>query len=202
MPKPPLSPYPATVDPSPVESHGSASTEATDIEVDDRHLHVDDVKSPDIEVLSPAGLEPPPPADPPQPTFSPAPSNANGKAALNAQSRRVRIDTAPATIALAGPDEAPQSVIHAPKGFKDFAIPYSSRDDDALRNRPAETRRSPPHVRRRSNSDPSKLSSSAAVSGPEAPPAVQVGNHLMILHMLTATGAGPGRQLCADAHQY
>ncbi len=173
MPKPPLSPYPATVDPSPVESHNSASTEATDIEVDDRHLHVDDVKSPDIEVLSPAVLEQLPPADPPQPTFSPAPSS--GKAALNAQSRRVRIDTAPATIALAGPDEAPQSVIHAPKGFKDFAIPYSSRDDDTLGDRPTETRRSPPHVRRRSNSDPSKasISSTTAVTAPEVPAVAQ-----------------------------
>jgi hypothetical protein len=197
VPKPPLSPYPATVDPSPVESNNSASTEATDIEVDDRHPHVDDVKSPDIEVLSPSGLELPlPPADPPQPTFSPAPSNGNGRAALNALSRRVRIDTAPATIALAGPDEAPQSVIHAPKGFKDFAIPYSSRDDDALRNRPAEARRSPPHARRRSNSDPSKVSS--APSGPDVTPVVQVGDALCDT-LADRSGARSCRR-CPDAH--
>lgn len=57
---------------------------------------------------------------------------------MNALSRRVRIDTAPATIALAGPDKVPQSVIYAPECFKDFAIPYCSRDDNALRDRPAE----------------------------------------------------------------
>jgi hypothetical protein len=52
----PPSPYPLTVDPSPVESTGSSSTDATDIDVDGAQ-DVDEVKSPDIELISPASHE-------------------------------------------------------------------------------------------------------------------------------------------------
>lgn len=55
--QPPPSPYPATVDPSPVESHTSNSTEHTDFEdVDGEDVQPPDddgEATPDIEVLSP-----------------------------------------------------------------------------------------------------------------------------------------------------
>ena len=54
---PPPSPYPATVDPSPVESNTSTSTDATDIEVDACEDDEEEVKSPDIELLSPASQD-------------------------------------------------------------------------------------------------------------------------------------------------
>ena len=54
---PPQSPYPALVEPSPVESHNSHSTEATEID-EEAQNHQDDAqgeaKSPDIEIISPA----------------------------------------------------------------------------------------------------------------------------------------------------
>ena len=53
---PPPSPYPATVDPSPVESNDSHSTDVTDIDADDALSPnpADGLKSPDIEIMSPA----------------------------------------------------------------------------------------------------------------------------------------------------
>lgn len=53
---PPPSPYPATVDPSPVESNDSHSTDVTDIDADDVQSPnpADGLKSPDIEIMSPA----------------------------------------------------------------------------------------------------------------------------------------------------
>lgn len=53
---PPPSPYPATVDPSPVESNDSHSTDVTDIDADDAQSPrpSDGLKSPDIEIMSPA----------------------------------------------------------------------------------------------------------------------------------------------------
>lgn len=55
----PLSPYPATVDPSPVDSHHSASTDATDIEAGDdtqQSEEAEDLLSPrtNDELVSPA----------------------------------------------------------------------------------------------------------------------------------------------------
>lgn len=53
---PPPSPYPATVDPSPVESNDSHSTDITDIDQDDLlspSAGDDPPKSPDIEIMSP-----------------------------------------------------------------------------------------------------------------------------------------------------
>ena len=53
---PPPSPYPATVDPSPVESNDSHSTDVTDIDAVDVQSPnpADGLKSPDIEIMSPA----------------------------------------------------------------------------------------------------------------------------------------------------
>ena len=50
---PPQSPYPAHVDPSPVESQTSESTDTTDIEQEVGEGIEDEVKSPDIEISSP-----------------------------------------------------------------------------------------------------------------------------------------------------
>lgn len=54
--QPPPSPYPTHVDPSPVESHASTSTEATEIEDDGESNEEpdEDPRSPDIEIMSPA----------------------------------------------------------------------------------------------------------------------------------------------------
>ncbi|KIW08627.1 uncharacterized protein PV09_00583 [Verruconis gallopava] len=94
---PPPSPYPATVDPSPVESNDSHSTDVTDIDAEDVHSpsHADGLKSPDIEIISPAsGMS--------AEDVSPLP----------------HIDTN--IIIKDSEDGQPQSVIHAPTGFKQF----------------------------------------------------------------------------------
>ncbi|KAF2864862.1 hypothetical protein BDV95DRAFT_588200 [Massariosphaeria phaeospora] len=98
---PPPSPYPANVDPSPVDSNG---TNGTEIEDDAQVDHVDpasedelsDMRSPDMEdIVSPAS----------QGSLLAKPS---------------RLDTALPVRTQADADDAPQSVIHAPESFKAF----------------------------------------------------------------------------------
>ncbi|KAF2668296.1 hypothetical protein BT63DRAFT_388355 [Microthyrium microscopicum] len=140
----PPSPYPATVDPSPVESNTSASTDSTDIEVDDSHDGIDDARSPAIELLSPAGHDTPP--------------------------LPVRIDTESAARTQPSPDNDPQSVIHAPKGFKGFANSLPTHHEDP--NSPdthvvQESRRGstvPAVDRRRSTSSPDAKSEHTVTS--------------------------------------
>ncbi|KAE9986654.1 hypothetical protein EG327_004218 [Venturia inaequalis] len=101
---PPPSPYPATVDPSPVESNDSHSTDITDIDQDDLlspSAGDDPPKSPDIEIMSPM-------------------SNRSVEEA--APLPLVQIDTNISKVS----DDGPSSVIHAPAGFKQFR--HSIRD--------------------------------------------------------------------------
>ncbi|KAF2115123.1 hypothetical protein BDV96DRAFT_576509 [Lophiotrema nucula] len=94
---PPPSPYPSTVDPSPVDSNG---TNATEIEDDAQINQVSedehsDVKSPEADdIISPASQD----------------SQAKPSKLNTALSSRTRADS----------DDAPQSVIHAPTHFKTF----------------------------------------------------------------------------------
>ncbi|KAH5714176.1 hypothetical protein HBI20_153790 [Parastagonospora nodorum] len=98
---PPPSPYPATVDPSPVDSNGTVNTDHTEIEDDAQENHVSDdsmsdVRSPGTDdIVSPASQS----SRPEMPT---------------------RLDTTLPVRTRADSDDAPQSVIHAPAHFKQF----------------------------------------------------------------------------------
>ncbi|TID26728.1 hypothetical protein E2P81_ATG01194 [Venturia nashicola] len=97
---PPPSPYPATVDPSPVESNDSHSTDVTDIDQDDLlspSSGDDPPKSPDIEIMSPM-------------------SNRSAEEAVPLP--LVQIDTNVSKVS----DDGPSSVIHAPAGFRQFRL--------------------------------------------------------------------------------
>ncbi|KAF2681144.1 hypothetical protein K458DRAFT_489618 [Lentithecium fluviatile CBS 122367] len=114
----PPSPYPSTVDPSPVDSNG---TVATEIEDDAQENHVSesegesgdgssDIKSPDHDdITSPLSLD------------------------SHAKSQPSKLDTALPVRRRSDSDDAPQSVIHAPAHFKTFnrasvAAPPSSNE--------------------------------------------------------------------------
>ncbi|KAF2401848.1 hypothetical protein EJ06DRAFT_364232 [Trichodelitschia bisporula] len=153
---PPPSPYPATVDPSPVESIDSTSSQSTDVTDIDQDQNNDndslgDIKSPDIEVLSPSG--------------------SGSGVSQDAEQGLPQIDIMAASHhRVLEPDEAPQSVIHAPAGFKSFigtrpvSMPVSQAE---LYSRAQETKRSPPVYRDRAMSTPSEQSEqSEAVSEP------------------------------------
>ncbi|KAF2180334.1 hypothetical protein K469DRAFT_714709 [Zopfia rhizophila CBS 207.26] len=94
---PPPSPYPATVDPSPVDSNG---TNATEIE-DDAQVNqvsedeLSDIRSPDMDYVG-----------------SPA--------SQDDQAKPSKLDTTLPVRTRADSDDAPQSVIHAPTNFKTF----------------------------------------------------------------------------------
>ncbi|KAJ4366158.1 hypothetical protein N0V83_007793 [Neocucurbitaria cava] len=97
--QPPPSPYPATVDPSPVDSNGTNHTDHTEIE-DDAQVNqvgedgMTDIRSPATdEIVSPASQHSQP---------------------------RPRLDTTVPVRTRADSDDAPQSVIHAPAHFKQF----------------------------------------------------------------------------------
>ncbi|KAF2758781.1 hypothetical protein EJ05DRAFT_528127 [Pseudovirgaria hyperparasitica] len=101
---PPASPYPAHIEPSPVDSTGTNSTEIEDDEQEQEELLNDDddeldFKSPiiDSELTSPASAV------------------SDGSRGL------LRLDTAARP--RADSEEAPASVIHAPAGFKQFSPP-------------------------------------------------------------------------------
>ncbi|KAH7086213.1 hypothetical protein FB567DRAFT_527424 [Paraphoma chrysanthemicola] len=97
---PPPSPYPATVDPSPVDSNGTCNTDHTEIEDDAQENQVSedgmsDIRSPGTdEIVSPASQD----------------SRAKPNKLNTSVPARTRADS----------DEAPQSVIHAPAHFKQF----------------------------------------------------------------------------------
>ncbi|KAF2735742.1 hypothetical protein EJ04DRAFT_183805 [Polyplosphaeria fusca] len=94
---PPPSPYPSTVDPSPVDSNGTNATEIEeDAQVDEVSANDHDhIRSPDAEEI-----------------ISPASQDGQAKPSM--------IDTALPPRTRADSDEAPQSVIHAPAHFKTF----------------------------------------------------------------------------------
>ncbi|KAI7134210.1 hypothetical protein KC337_g3984, partial [Hortaea werneckii] len=112
---PPPSPYPQQIEPSPVDSNG---TESTEIEEDAQEegevksAHADgEVQSPDIEITSP------------EETTSPQ----------SATSDRVhKIDTQlPARFRSDSTKDEPQSVIHAPATFRSFGEAASSKESEA-----------------------------------------------------------------------
>ncbi|KAI6986523.1 hypothetical protein KC360_g8486 [Hortaea werneckii] len=112
---PPPSPYPQQIEPSPVDSNG---TESTEIEEDAQEegevksAHADgEVQSPDIEITSP------------EETVSPQ----------SATSDRVhKIDTQlPARFRSDSAKDEPQSVIHAPATFRSFGEAASSKESEA-----------------------------------------------------------------------
>ncbi|KAF2813099.1 uncharacterized protein BDZ99DRAFT_473817 [Mytilinidion resinicola] len=94
---PPPSPYPAHVDPSPVDSNGTVSTEIEDESQENppSEDEMSDIRSPDMDDLT-----------------SPSSQGSLGKLA--------KLETMIPTRARSNSDEAPQSVIHAPTDFKTF----------------------------------------------------------------------------------
>ncbi|KAI7532752.1 hypothetical protein KC331_g13427, partial [Hortaea werneckii] len=113
---PPPSPYPQQIEPSPVDSNGTESTEIEEDaqeegEVKPPHADGGEVQSPDIEITSP------------EETTSPQ----------SAASDRVhKIDTQlPARFRSDPTREEPQSVIHAPTAFRSFGEAGSSKESEA-----------------------------------------------------------------------
>ncbi|KAI7621160.1 hypothetical protein KC346_g3762 [Hortaea werneckii] len=112
---PPPSPYPQQIEPSPVDSNGTESTEIDEDaqeEGEPKSPHADgEVQSPDIEINSP------------EETTSPQ----------SATSDRVqKIDTQlPARFRSDSTKDEPQSVIHAPTTFRSFGEAASSKESEA-----------------------------------------------------------------------
>ncbi|KAI7344179.1 hypothetical protein KC354_g15288, partial [Hortaea werneckii] len=113
---PPPSPYPQQIEPSPVDSNGTESTEIEEDaqeegEVKSPHADGGEVQSPDIEITSP------------EETTSPQ----------SAASDRVhKIDTQlPARFRSDSTKDEPQSVIHAPATFRSFGEAGSSKESEA-----------------------------------------------------------------------
>ncbi|RMY73610.1 hypothetical protein D0862_14265 [Hortaea werneckii] len=112
---PPPSPYPQQIEPSPVDSNGTESTEIDEDAQEEGEVkspHADgEVQSPDIEITSP------------EETTSPQ----------SATSDRVhRIDTQlPARFRSDSTKDEPQSVIHAPTTFRSFGEAASSKESEA-----------------------------------------------------------------------
>ncbi|QIW97480.1 hypothetical protein AMS68_002998 [Peltaster fructicola] len=102
---PPQSPYPQ-VEPSPVDSNGTDGTEIDEAEQEEgaAKLPQDDITSPDIEIKSPGS------------TGSDKPSRLDIQFAIRSQ--------------FESSEDGPQSVIHAPSGFRDFSEKSSSRHSD------------------------------------------------------------------------
>src|SRR5205814_766063 len=115
---PPQSPYPALVEPSPVESHDSHPTEATEIDEEAQNHQEDtqgELKSPDIEIISPAVSH-----DSISSVYG-AWEHRPMLAVANVSKPNLglgKIDTSFANrLRSDSNDDAPPSVIHAPVGF-------------------------------------------------------------------------------------
>ncbi|KAF7446870.1 hypothetical protein PtrSN002B_000863 [Pyrenophora tritici-repentis] len=98
--QPPPSPYPATVDPSPVDSNGTSHTDHTEIEDDAQEDHpsedgMSDIRSPATDDI-----------------VSPVSQDGQTKPHTH------KLNT---TVRRADSDDAPPSVIHAPDSFKQFS---------------------------------------------------------------------------------
>ncbi|GAB1736964.1 hypothetical protein NU219Hw_g332t1 [Hortaea werneckii] len=112
---PPPSPYPQQIEPSPVDSNGTESTEIEEDAQEESEVkfpHTDgELQSPDIEITSP------------EETTSPQ----------SAASDRVhKIDTQlPARFRSDSTKDEPQSVIHAPTTFRSFGEAGSSKESEA-----------------------------------------------------------------------
>ncbi|KAF2199901.1 hypothetical protein GQ43DRAFT_375133 [Delitschia confertaspora ATCC 74209] len=101
---PPPSPYPATVDPSPVDSNGTISTDANVQQIEDdaqvNQVNEDgmsDIRSPDTNI-----------------------SDLTSPASQDSHTKLSKLDTAIPARTRADSDDAPQSVIHAPTNYKSF----------------------------------------------------------------------------------
>ncbi|KAL9089247.1 MAG: hypothetical protein Q9165_005815 [Trypethelium subeluteriae] len=114
---PPVSPYPNHVDPSPVESNGSANT--------------------DIDEDAQEGTDA---ADPKQPESKDEPASIEEQAlSPTSQEALAKLDTALSPEARAEPEDGPTSVIHVPSGFKKF----ESKKSPPLNERTEQTEHSP-----------------------------------------------------------
>ncbi|KAL1612750.1 hypothetical protein SLS60_000979 [Paraconiothyrium brasiliense] len=96
--QPPPSPYPSTVDPSPVDSNGTSGTE---IEDDAQVNQPSDDEGSDIHIKSPL-------------------DDIVSPVSFEGQAKPARLDTSLPVRLRADSDDAPQSVIHAPTNFKTF----------------------------------------------------------------------------------
>ncbi|KAF2494072.1 hypothetical protein BU16DRAFT_63959 [Lophium mytilinum] len=130
---PPPSPYPAHVDPSPVDSNGTVSTEIEDESQENppSEDEMSDFRSPDMDDLT-----------------SPSSQGSLGKVVFEPRDARTslnmsqlaKLETMIPTRARSNSDEAPQSVIHAPTDFKTFqprksvAITQTQTPPSALSN--------------------------------------------------------------------
>ncbi|KAF1914169.1 hypothetical protein BDU57DRAFT_518995 [Ampelomyces quisqualis] len=109
---PPPSPYPATVDPSPVDSNGTCTTDHTEIEDDAQENEVGDDNMSDIK--------------------SPGTDDIVSPTSLDGRAKPNRLNTAVPPRTRADSDDAPQSVIHAPTHFKQFQrVSVSGASSDA-----------------------------------------------------------------------
>lgn len=118
--QPPPSPYPTHIDPSPVDSNGTNSTEIEDDAQENppSEDEMSDARSPDMEDIT-----------------SPSSQGSMGKLA--------KLNTLMAARARSNSDEAPQSVIHAPADFKTFQPRKSTIISSAATDNSDATIRSP-----------------------------------------------------------
>jgi hypothetical protein len=118
-----VSPYPSQIEPSPVDSNGTESTEIEEDAQEDPELKsptptsASELTSPDIEISSPRSM-----------TSVSFLVELCLERHLLVQQERPQINTQlPARARSDSQDDAPQSVIHVPSGFKDFREGQSSR---------------------------------------------------------------------------
>jgi hypothetical protein len=111
---PPASPYPQQIEPSPVDSNGTASTEIEDDEQEDERrgtMEGDESLSPDIEITSPESVK----------SVSEAQRVSSQDESDSHQDIPPRLDTQLLLRTRSdSTEDAPQSVIHVPEGFKSF----------------------------------------------------------------------------------
>lgn len=148
--QPPPSPYPATVDPSPVDSNGTNHTDHTEIEDDAQVNELANDFAADVQ--SPATDD----------IVSPASQDSHAKQ----WQQPFKLDTTVPVRTRADSDEAPPSVIHAPAHFKQFvcALPLRPRyiaADSLSQNRTSTSTAS-------SNVNPSESTAVESPSTPEA----------------------------------
>ncbi|KAF2839259.1 hypothetical protein M501DRAFT_933677 [Patellaria atrata CBS 101060] len=154
---PPKSPYPV-VEPSPVDSNG---TEIEDVEQEDEDEG--DIRSPlDIDINSPA--------------------SQTSQSSHKSLDMLARLDTSIPARSRADSDEAPQSVIHAPSGFKQFApqlkkglstSPTDRMDNSVVSPVTPESNMIPDEKRSSGGFEPSPINTQVPKAGDRATPRAQ-----------------------------
>ncbi|GAB7366109.1 hypothetical protein MBLNU230_g7671t1 [Neophaeotheca triangularis] len=143
---PPASPYPQQIEPSPVDSNNSNGTENTDIEnapqenegAEAEAESPSEVRSPDMEIISPQSA-----------------SSSKSVAKIDTQfPNRPRTDSS---------DDAPNSVIHAPSGFKTFEGAHDEPEKDSSATESSNTVASPTTPEAALSPDDKKLTTVAPV---------------------------------------